>query len=88
VAIIAGVAAGNMVCDFTGCSAAVVTAETGARRYATVIKRRGAPGRGIMAVITGVATLNMCRRLAGGFPPVMAATATTGHHIMIHPAQR
>ena len=87
-AIITGIAAGNMVCNLAGSGTAIMTTETATRRYTTVIKCRGAPGRGIVAVITGVSTLNMPRRLAGGFPPVMATTATTGHHIMIHPAQR
>ena len=83
VAVVAGVAAGEVCRVFARCNYAIVTGATGADDLGMVDAKHGREYVGVMAVLANVAGLNMRNVLANGVHAVMAVNAATGDVQMI-----
>ena len=81
------VGGGDMVTRFTGRIVAVVAGDTVAR-YTTVIERGTRKGIGIVAIVTGIAALDMVRRFTRCSAAVVTANATSLNFRMIHTTHR
>ena len=86
-AVITGVAAGDMIRRLAGGRRAVMAAEAATWNNAAMIECRGAPACRIVAGLTVITALYMSGRLASRLPAVMTAATATCHDIMIHPGQ-
>ena len=67
---------------------AIVTGVTGTRRNTTMIKHRGRPAIGAVAIITLITTGDMGRGLAGCDGAIVTAEAGTDNMGVIHPVDR
>ena len=83
VAVVAGIAAGEVCRVLAGCNYAIVTGATGADDLRMVDAKRRRKYVGVMAVLANVAGLNMRKVLANGVHAVMAINAATGDIQMI-----
>ncbi len=83
VAVVAGIAAGEVRRVFAGCNYAIVTGATGADDLGMVDAKHGRKYVGVVAVLANVAGLNMRKVLANGVHAVMAINAATGDIQMV-----
>lgn len=78
VAVVAGIAAGEVRRVLAGCNHAIMTGATGADDLGMVDAKHGREYVGVMAVLANVTGLNMRKVLANGVHAVMAVNAATG----------
>lgn len=83
-AVIAGVAAGDVVVRLAGGGGAVVAGEAGAGGTAVIESYRG-PGRGRMAIVTGIPARNVVGRPAFGNIAVVTTCTGTDYRSMVNP---
>ena len=83
VAIIAGVAAGNVSIVLTRGHAAVMTAEAGPQHLGMIRTRHRCKQVGVMAGLAGIGRVDVTVVLANGLRPVVAGHAVAGHTSMI-----
>jgi hypothetical protein len=83
VAVVAGIAAGEVRRVLAGCNYAIVTGATGADDLGMVDAKYGRKYVGVMAVFANVAGLNVRKVLANGAHAVVAVNAATGDIQMI-----
>ena len=83
VAVVAGIAAGEVCRVFAGCNYAIMTGATGADDLGMVDAKYGREYVGVMAILANVAGLNVRKVLANGVHAVMAVNAATGDIQMV-----
>ena len=77
-AVITGIAAGDVVVRLAGSGGAVVAGEAGANDASMIDARDGFPGGGAVTVLADVGGRDVLTVLAGGGGAVVAACATAG----------
>ncbi len=82
-AVLAGIAAGDMVGGFTGRGSAVMAGHTGPEHGGVIDLGHRQPGGGAMAILTEVGAVEMLGVLAGGGGAVVAGHTTAADTGMV-----